>query len=327
MSFITSLLHRWILSSSMMKRLKISHLGSKTQFPPAGFSACRYSTRTAAGSVAQKRPLGQATPAFHPHLLKPGEITPGCTSQEYSSRRKRLLDLLPNNSVALLCSHPLVIMSADIPYPFRQNSNFLYLTGFLEPDAVLVLSKRDSLQSYRSTLLVKPRDPTSEMWDGIRTGTDGAVDFLGVDEAHDTTFLPSLLDQLAVPGTRFYYDTSSPSHATFHQTILRALRPNNEAVSGIAVNPLDVLIQNMRLIKSEAELKNLHRSCEIASQGFLQVMKKSRAESRDPSRLYSEHILYSQIEHEMRKRGAERLSFPPVIAGGPRANTLHYISN
>ncbi|KAK0743137.1 peptidase M24, structural domain-containing protein [Schizothecium vesticola] len=121
--------------------------------------------------------FGQPVYETHPHILKPGEITPGITAQEYHDRRARLAESLPGGAIAILPAAELKYRSGAVFYPYRQESNFLYLTGFLEPDAVAVLAKTGPLPSdFTFHLFCRPKDPAAEQWSGPWSGLRAALD-------------------------------------------------------------------------------------------------------------------------------------------------------
>lgn len=123
-----------------------------------------------------------------------GEVTPGLSQVEYALRRHKLMALIQKEAhgwdgldhTVILLSNPTYYMSNDIPYIFHQDTNFLYLCGFQEPDSILVLQSipGKALPSHKSILFVPRRDPSRELWDGPRSGTDGAIALTGVDEAY-----------------------------------------------------------------------------------------------------------------------------------------------
>lgn len=125
-----------------------------------------------------------------------GEVTPGVSQTEYRLRRERLASLVesrvPDSShILLVLSHPVRYMSNDIPYPFHQNRDFLYLTGVLEPDSALVMY--GSPRPDRALLFVPPRDPARELWDGARSGRDGAAALTGIQDVHNIEELGTVL--------------------------------------------------------------------------------------------------------------------------------------
>ncbi|KAM9434135.1 xaa-Pro aminopeptidase 3 [Clarias gariepinus] len=263
-----------------------------------------------------QRYLGQPSPYTHPHLIKHGEVTPGVTQMEYETRRQRLASLVesrvPDSShILVLLSHPVRYMTNDIPYPFHQNQDFLYLTGVLEPDCALVMY--GSPRPDRALLFVPPRDPARELWDGPRSGRDGAAALTGVQSVHSIEELGSVLK--GVKGSVVWYDSSQPVHPRLHQTHLHPLLEGQ-----VSVRPLRPLVHSMRAIKSAAEVELMKRAGEITAQAFRKTMAMCRGD-------IDEALIYAKFDFECRAHGANFLAYPPVVAGGNRANTLHYISN
>lgn len=134
-----------------------------------------------------------------------GEVTPGLTQIEYALRRHKLLSLVQKEAETLgssdhaiiLLSHPTYYMTNDIPFSFHQNTNFLYLCGFQEPDSILLLHTIPgmSLPSHKAVLFVPRRNESRELWDGPRSGVDGAVALTGVDEAYNMAEFRQYLQQ------------------------------------------------------------------------------------------------------------------------------------
>ncbi|XP_077984975.1 xaa-Pro aminopeptidase 3-like [Glandiceps talaboti] len=277
------------------------------------------------------RSLGQPTPYTHPHLMKYGEVTPGITAEEYANRRKQLMTEIRQSStkselkkhhVVVVPSHPKMFMTDEIPYPFRQSTDFLYLCGFQEPDSLLVIESLPGkpLPAHKATLLVPKRDAHRELWDGPRSGVEGAVNFIGMDTAYNNSELCDYLVQFSERKELvLWYDFLKPAHPEFHSKIMQHLiHPIRK--QGCAIKTLEESLHQMRVIKSTAEQCLMRKSASIASQAFINVMKYSKP-------LVNESDLYARIDYECRVHGAEILAYPPVVAGGNRANTLHYISN
>jgi len=165
-------------------------------------------------------------------------------------------------------------MSTDIPYPFRQNSDFLYLCGFLEPDSVLVLEADHAsrLPNHKSTLYVPRRDKFRELWDGPRSGTEGAVLLTGVDSAENNDIFGEFLEK-CVDQHQFisvWYDNMKPANASFHARYFDSLLPHRYRRS---VESPRRLIQLLRIVKSPAEVELMKQTCNIASLSFKEVMK------------------------------------------------------
>jgi len=212
-------------------------------------------------------------------------------------------------------------MSNDIPYRYRQDSNFRYLCGFHEPDAVLVLLSAAAGTDPVASIAVLPRDPAREKWDGPRTGVDAAIKLLGVDAAVELRELSELVSAAAAVADRAYYDTAQPTHPQHHFTIKPALTAGgHDDVSGSHVASLKPMLHKMRAVKSSAEIAVMGEACRISSEAMVDAMAASEAG-------VSEHLLDATLEYGMRARGGKFHAYPPVVAGGERANTLHYVTN
>lgn len=235
-------------------------------------------------SVVQRRNFGQPAPQTHPHILQEGHVTPGITTEEYRQRRFRLMELIgrqyrgePSGKVVVVIpSAAKSYMSADIPYPFRQNTDFFYMCGFLEPDSVLILEadRASHLPEHKSTLYVPRRDQLRELWDGPRSGTEGAVFLTGVDSAQNSDMFGEFLEKY-IHQHQFisvWYDTTKPTNASFHARYIESLLPLTHKIAIESPRPL---IQLLRLTKSPAEVELMKQTCRIASLSFKEVMKFS----------------------------------------------------
>lgn len=255
----------------------------------------------------------------HPHIVsKVGELTPGLLRDEFAARRAALAQRLPARSVAVIAGYSERTMSNDIPYEFRPATALLYLTGFLEPDALLLL-QCDEQRRVRSTLCVQPRDPSHELWDGPRTGAERAAEFVGVDAA---VALPDAVPVLRAAFARadsIFVESVQPPSRLVDDT-LRAAFANADAALRGKVQQQPALIQQLRLRKSPAEIAVMQRSADIAALAFADVLSSVRAGEL-------ERAAAASLDYHCRRRGASRLAFPPVVAGGRNALTLHYVSN
>ncbi|KAJ6658968.1 hypothetical protein lerEdw1_019605 [Lerista edwardsae] len=221
----------------------------------------------------------------------------------------------------ILLSNPTYYMSNDIPYTFHQDTNFLYLCGFQEPDSILVLQSVPGkpLPSHKALLFVPRRDPSRELWDGPRSGTDGAVALTGVDEAYTIEEFRHLLAKLKDGSSVLWYDFAKPVHPQLHSDYLVPLA-EVKARSKNHFRAIRHLVENLRLIKSPAEIEKMRIAGKLTSQAFTETMFACKAP-------VDEAFLYAKFEFECRARGADILAYPPVVAGGNRANTLHYVKN
>lgn len=251
------------------------------------------------------------TPSAAPRLIE------GIPLTEYADRRRKLLEMLPLNSVVVVTAATTVYMSNDIPYRFRQDSNFRYLCGFHEPDAVLVLMSARTGCEPSTTIAVLPKDPHREKWDGQRVGAAAAAEFLGLDAAVELTELTELVSAAAAAADRVFFNTQPYTNTHAHAVILPALNASGHPEN--SVSPI-IQLQKLRAVKSEAELAVIAQACSISSAAVVDAMRASK-----PG--VSEHLLDAILEFGMRSRGGKFQAYPPVVAGGQRANTLHYVTN
>ncbi|XP_017963761.1 xaa-Pro aminopeptidase 3 [Drosophila navojoa] len=276
------------------------------------------------------RALGQPTNATHPHLIKPHELVPGVEQAEFQTRRIRLMEGIQTYAEGFgnefngrtSRAHMLVIgaackkyMSGKIPYVFRQNSDFYYLTGCLEPDSVLLLTIDES-STVQSVLFMRPKDPHAELWDGPRTGPDYAVQLFGVQEALPIEkFQQTLIARYSQLKPHLWFDLSQSEQSNVTDAMLQVC--NNQRTQLL---PVCTFVENMRLIKSPAEMELMRSTCSIASSAFNEVMAETR-----PGQ--SEHQLYAAVDFKCRMRSASYLAYPPVVAAGRNATVIHYVNN
>lgn len=313
-------------STSPLLRTAVRLLPRRKWTPGYVWCPCRNISVKAGGLKPKPVPpryLGQPSPYSHPHLLKHGEVTPGLAQAEYELRRHRLASLIqaqadrlgPSASsgthVVVVLSHPTRYMTNDIPYPFHQNQDFLYLSGILEPDSALVLHGRG--RPDQAVLFVPRRDPGRELWDGPRSGKDGAAALTGIERVHCTEELGVVLKSLK--GTLVWYDSAQPAHPRLHQAHVSPLLE-----AGPTPRSLRPLIHSLRALKSPAEVALMQEAGHITAQAFRRTMALCQGD-------IDEAVLFAKFDFENRIHGANFLAYPPVVAGGNRANTLHYINN
>eukprot|EP01119_Soliformovum_irregulare_P006984 TRINITY_DN19394_c0_g1_i1.p1 TRINITY_DN19394_c0_g1~~TRINITY_DN19394_c0_g1_i1.p1 ORF type:complete len:452 (+),score=107.23 TRINITY_DN19394_c0_g1_i1:12-1367(+) len=263
------------------------------------------------GGSPKRVTYGQPTPETHPHLLRPNEVTPGMKREDYKQRRDSYLSHMKPDTISMFAANPHHKMTNDIPYVYRQNSDFYYLTGFEEPESLLILEKLADGQS-RTTMFVGEKDPHREMWDGPRSGVQGAKEIFGAEEAFHTHELsaeiPRILQQ--TKGTVFYDPQVNPK---FTESISQAMNRTSWT------SPVG-LVEKLRLIKSIPEQNIMRKVADIAALSMIEAMKFTKPGM-------SEAMIDAKMEFECRMRSARRLSYPPVVAGGINANTIHYITN
>ncbi|KAI9472434.1 MAG: peptidase M24, structural domain-containing protein [Benjaminiella poitrasii] len=257
---------------------------------------------------------GQPTPFTHPNLMKLGEVTPGFSAADYERRRSTLMSSLPNGSTVVSLGYGLRYMTNNIFYPFHQNTDFWYLSGFNEPDAAMVLQKDDSERGYRQIMFVLPKSPSAELWDGPRTGIEGAKELFGADEAYENTrFMPFMKKILSESKHIFMDCPKLPTLLTEPKLIETGLKLQT-------ILPLSKIVQELRMIKSPSEIEAMKESGVISSKAFIEAMKWTQ-----PG--FTEAQLWAKFEYETRMRGSSVLAYVPVIGGGPNALSMHYVRN
>lgn len=269
---------------------------------------------------------GQPTPDTHPHLLKTGEVVPYIKISEFQDRRQNLIDLIHYNSkkdeeikanLVIVPSSSKKYMSDKIPYVFRQNTDYLYLSGCLEPDSCLVLNTQEST-NHNSILFVRNPDNHSELWDGPRTSAEAALNLFGVNHALPMSDLPAFLHSYTSSSKKsaIWYDVTETIQPSVDKIVSELIRDSNN----VQVESPRRFIHNLRLFKSPAEIKLMKKSCEIASEAINRTIAFSNTGM-------SEHQIFAKVDYECRMNGAEYLAYPPVVAGGDRATIIHYINN
>lgn len=208
-------------------------------------------------------------------------------------------------------------MSDKIPYIFRQNSDFFYLTGCQEPDTVLVLAI-DENSSINSSLFMRPKDKHAELWEGARTGVDLAIELFGVDQAYSAeAFENELTRKIQFDKPLIWFDSKCSDLPNINETVKKVITGIND--THILHSPTTI-IHGMRLFKSSAEQNLMRRTCQIASTAINEVMAESK-----PG--HSEHHIYAMTDYKCRMRNASHLAYPPVVASGKNATVIHYINN
>ena len=239
---------------------------------------------------------------------------------EYAARRARLLAAIGPDSVAIVPSAREVIRNRDAHYRFRQDSDFLYLTGFNEPDAMLVLAPGRSEGAF--LLFVRPRDPAREIWDGRRAGPEGAVSRYGADQAFVIGEFEQQLQSLLAGRNRLFYTLGE--HPEWDGRIAAVVREIREVSRRGAAAPTDIValettLHEQRLIKTEAELSLLRHACRVTAGAHVRAMRSTRPGSW-------EWAVAAEIHHEFERHGME-CGYGSIVGGGENACILHYKEN
>ena len=244
----------------------------------------------------------------------------GIDGKEFARRRKQLMRIAGDDAILVLPAAPERIRSRDTHYPYRQDSDLWYLTGFPEPEAVLVLVPGRA--HGEAILFCRERDPEREGWDGPRAGPEGAVDRFGLDDAYPIEDLDEILPGLLEGRTRVYYHFGRDTE--FDLKLIGWLNRVRAQVRAGAQPPhefleLGHLLDELRLFKSPAELKLMQRAADITVQAHEVAMRCARAGVR-------EYELQAEIERVFRMHDAVP-AYRSIVGAGGNACVLHYVAN
>ncbi|KAH8684700.1 peptidase M24, structural domain-containing protein, partial [Tricladium varicosporioides] len=246
-------------------------------------------------------------------------VTPGITAQEYADRRARLAASLPIDGIAILASSNTKYRSGAVFYEFHQEPNFLYLTGFNEPEAVAVIQKVGSDADYIFHLFLRPKNASAEQWEGARSGEQAALDVFNADESGDVNYLHSLLPPLIDSASVIHTDIAKCSgFGRFFRN--QDMEPNDfqKIIKGKKVKPLKPLMHDLRVIKSKAEVSNMRMAGKISGRAFTNAMRRQWNKEKD---------LGAFLDYDFKTGGCEATAYVPVVAGGHNALSIHYVRN
>jgi Xaa-Pro aminopeptidase len=239
---------------------------------------------------------------------------------EFQRRRAQLMRMVGHGGIAILPAATIRTRSRDVEYPYRQDSDFYYLTGFAEPEAVAVLAPGRATGEY--LLFCRERDPGKEQWDGERAGQDGAVERYGADDAFPIDDIDDILPGIIEGCSRVYYTMGM--YADFDARIADWVNALRSGLSRGVHTPqefvaLDHLLHDMRLYKSRGEISAMRKSAKVAVAAHQRAMRATR-----PG--LCEYEVEAEFHHEFRRNNATA-SYNPIVAGGANACTLHYVDN
>ncbi len=240
---------------------------------------------------------------------------------EFRKRRQALIELMSDNCIAILPSAPEKVRNRDVHYPFRQDSDFYYLTGLAEPDAVMVLVP--GREHGESVLFCREKNPEKELWDGKIVGPEDAVGELGFDDAFPFADIDDILPGLIEGKDKVYY--SMGLDAQFDKRVMDWINVIRSKVRSGAHPPgefvaLEHYLHDMRLFKSPVELEVMAKAGEISAQAHVRAMKKCR-----PGMF--EYQLESEIVHGFMESGSRSAAYPSIVGAGNNGCILHYIEN
>ncbi len=237
----------------------------------------------------------------------------------FEDRRREFMDRI-GDAIAVIAAGREQIRNHDVEHEFRQASDFFFLTGFPEPDAIAVFDPAHPTERY--TLFVRPRDRETEAWNGRRAGVEGALERHGADAAHTIDRFDSWLRARLRDRRSLMYELGGP-HDDRVLGAIRAARSHADR-AGITVPDRIVdpgpTLHDMRLIKTPAEIDALRRACHISAVAHTEAMRYTA-----PGR--TERQVQAAIEYVFASMGAERVGYGSIVAGGDSATILHYTEN
>jgi len=241
------------------------------------------------------------------------------TAKEYQQRRLDLLSRLEKNSIAIIPSAKETLRNKDVHFPFRQHSEFFYLTGFVEPDAVAVLSNKKN----NFILFNRAVDPDREIWDGPCVGQKDACKIYGANDAFPIDQIDEELQQLLLNCDHLYYvfgiDESLDKKILVWLGEIRGLERNGISVPNEIID-LGATLHEMRLYKSESEIACMRKAGEITAKAHRRAMQTCK-----PGMM--EYQLEAEILHEFFQHGCRSPAYNSIVGSGENACVLHYINN
>jgi len=243
------------------------------------------------------------------------------TAREFQQRRKSLMSLMGEDSIAILPAAPVAVRNKDIDYPYRQDSDFYYLTGFMEPDSVLVLKPGRAHGEY--VMFCRERDRDMEMWNGYMAGPEGACEDYGAEDAFPISDIDEILPGMIEGCGKVFY--AMGSNTDFDRQLMEWVNVIRSKVRAGAQSPnefmaLDHLLHDMRLYKSKKEIQLMKRAGKISAEAHVAAMQVCK-----PGMM--EYELEAVYVHHFMKNNCRSPAYPSIVGGGKNGCILHYIEN
>ncbi len=237
----------------------------------------------------------------------------------FIERRRRFVEAI-GDGLAVIPAAQETARNSDVSHSFRQNSDFFFLTGFDEPDAVALFNPAHAKERY--VLFVRPRDREMEIWTGHRAGVEGAVANYGADAAYPVDQLDAKLREYAIERATLYYRLGN---AAFDGRVIRLMAELRAARSRGFTTPVRIedpgpIVHELRLRRSPAELARQRRACQISRDAHSEAMRYARPGMH-------EYQVQAAVEFVFRSEGSPRDAYPSIVASGANACILHYVEN
>ncbi|OUR64625.1 Xaa-Pro aminopeptidase [Methylophaga sp. 42_25_T18] len=241
--------------------------------------------------------------------------------KEFARRRQRLIDIMGEDSIAVLPNAKVSTRNRDVDYIFRSDSNFHYLSGFDEPESVLVIVPGRPHGEF--LIFCRERDLDKEIWDGYRAGQEGAIEKYGADDSYPYSDLNDILPGLLEGKEKVYYTMGNVP--TFDHRMVGWLNHLRNASrqgmhSPTEIVELDHVLNELRLFKSSAEIKAMRTAAEISVHAHIRAMQFTQVGKW-------EYQVEAEIIHEFMKNDCRSPAYPSIVGGGENGCILHYIEN
>jgi len=237
----------------------------------------------------------------------------------FIERRRRFVEAI-GDGLAIVPAASETVRNNDVHHTFRQASDFFFLTGFDEPDAVAVFNPSHAKERY--VLFVRPRDRETEIWTGHRAGVEGAVAHYGADAAYPVDQLDAKLREYAIDRSGLFYRLGNQA---FDARVIRLAVELRAARSRGFCAPVRIedpgpIVHELRLRRSPAELARQRRACQISRDAHIEAMRYAQPGMH-------EYQVQAAVEFVFRSEGSPRDAYPSIVASGPNACILHYVEN
>ncbi len=240
---------------------------------------------------------------------------------EFKRRRRQLMRMMGKGSIAILPAAALQVRNNDVHYPYRPDSDFYYMTGFGEPEAVAVLIPGRAQGEY--ILFCREKDPDKERWDGSIAGQEGAVTDYAADDSFPIADMNDILPRMLEQCERVYYAMGCDSEMDkrMSEWINHIRSKSRSGIQGpLEFIALDHYLHDMRLYKSRSEVAVMRRAARLSAAAHKRLMKECK-----PGMM--EYELEAAFIHECGLRGARHQAYSPIVGGGDNATVLHYVDN
>ena len=240
---------------------------------------------------------------------------------EFKKRRQALMQQIGTGNIAIIASASSAVRNRDVHYPFRQDSDFYYLTGFNEADALAVFIPGREQGEY--VLFCREYDATKALWEGAHAGLEGATTHYGADDAFPIDDLDEILPGMLENKAKVFYPMGKNGELD-HKLLDWINHIRKQSRSGVTAPgelvSLEHIVHEMRLFKSAEEIKLMRRAAEISAQAHVRAMQYCQAG------VY-EFEIEAELIHQFMRSGLRAVAYPSIVAGGKNACVLHYTEN